>query len=140
MIPDPVDNVRMDPRPVNLAAALRSFDEIYDPRIVARVNNYDVRIAHAQGEHVWHVHAETDEFFLVLDGQFDVALRDSDGREHTVSLHQGDVFVVPKGTEHKPSSPGGSILMFEPSQTLTTGDWHEGAIPDHVHSTTGTEL
>jgi mannose-6-phosphate isomerase-like protein (cupin superfamily) len=127
-------------QPINLTAALRSFDEVYSPRIVARMNDYDVRIAHAQGEHVWHVHADTDEFFLVLDGQFDIALRDSDGRERTVSLRQGDVFVVPKGTEHKPYSPGGSILMFEPSQTLTTGDWHEGDIPEHVHSTTGQAL
>jgi mannose-6-phosphate isomerase-like protein (cupin superfamily) len=130
----------MDLGPVNLTAALASFSDSYDPRIVARVNDYDVRIAHASGEHVWHVHADTDEFFLVLDGQFDVALRDEAGREATVSLRQGDVFVVPKGTEHKPSSPGGSILMFEPSQTITTGDWHEGDIPAHVRSTTGTQL
>lgn len=126
--------------PVNLPAALRSFDEIYSPRIVARVNDYDVKIAHASGEHVWHVHADTDEFFLVLDGQFDVALRDPDGRERSVSLGTGDVFVVPKGTEHKPSSPGGSILMFEPAETLSTGDRHDGDIPEHVHSTTGSEL
>ena len=86
------------------------------------------------------MHADTDEFFLVLDGLFDVAVRDEDGSEHTVSLRAGDVFVVPKGTEHKPSSPGGSILMFEPAQTLSTGDWHEGTIPDHVHSTTGSQL
>jgi mannose-6-phosphate isomerase-like protein (cupin superfamily) len=130
----------MDAKPVNLHAALSSFDEIYSPRIVTRMNDYDVRIAHAQGDHVWHVHADTDEFFLVIDGQFDIALRDADGTERTVSLREGDVFVVPKGTEHKPSSPGGSILMFEPSQTLSTGDWHEGEIPDHVHSTTGQEL
>jgi mannose-6-phosphate isomerase-like protein (cupin superfamily) len=56
----------------------------------------------------------TDEFFLVIDGQFDIALRDGDG-ERTVSLRSGDIFVVQKGTEHKPSSQGGSILMFEPS-------------------------
>jgi mannose-6-phosphate isomerase-like protein (cupin superfamily) len=130
----------MNATPVNLHAALSSFDEVYSPRIVTRMNDYDVRIAHAKGEHVWHVHADTDEFFLVIDGQFDIALRDADGTERAVSLRQGDVFVVPKGTEHKPSSPGGSILMFEPSQTLTTGDWHEGEIPDHVHSTTGQEL
>ncbi len=130
----------MDAKPVNLHAALSSFDEIYSPRIVTRMNDYDVRIAHAKGEHVWHAHADTDEFFLVIDGQFDIALRDADGAEHAVSLREGDVFVVPKGTEHKPSSPGGSILMFEPSQTLSTGDWHEGEIPDHVHSTTGQEL
>jgi mannose-6-phosphate isomerase-like protein (cupin superfamily) len=129
----------MDAQPVNLQAALSSFDEIYSPRIVARMNDYDVRIAHAEGEHVWHVHADTDEFFLVLAGQFDIALREG-GAERLVSLHEGDVFVVPKGTEHKPSSPGGSILMFEPSGTMTTGDRHEGDIPAHVHSTSGQEL
>ena len=130
----------MDATPVSLTAALRSFEETYSPRIVTRVNDYDVKIAHASGDHVWHVHADTDEFFLVLDGQFDIAMRDRDGSEHSVSLQAGDVFVVPKGTEHKPSSPGSSILMFEPAQTLSTGDWHEGDIPGHVHSTTGAQL
>jgi mannose-6-phosphate isomerase-like protein (cupin superfamily) len=126
--------------PVNLTTALASFDEVYSPRIVARMNDYDVRIAHTKGEHVWHVHEDTDEFFLVLDGRFDVAIREADGTERTVVLHRGDTFVVPKGTEHKPSSPGGSILMFEPSGTSTTGDRHEGKIPDHVDSTTGHNL
>ena len=127
----------MKPQPVNLTTALASFDDVYSPRIVTRMNDYDVRIAHARGEHVWHVHDETDEFFLVLDGRFDISLRGADGSETTVVLNQGDVFVVPRGTEHKPSSPGGSILMFEPSGTSTTGDRHEGEIPDHVDSTTG---
>jgi mannose-6-phosphate isomerase-like protein (cupin superfamily) len=126
--------------PVNLAEALASFDQVYSPRIVTRVNNYDVRIAHTRGEHVWHVHDDTDEFFLVLGGEFNVSLREADGTERTVSLHAGDVFVVPKGTQHKPSSPGGDILMFEPTGTLTTGDSHEGAIPDDVDSTTGRTL
>lgn len=130
----------MHPTPVNLTEALASFDDIYSPRIVARVNDYDVRVAHTKGEHVWHVHADTDEFFLVLDGQFDVAVRDGEGNETTVVLRKGDTFVVPKGSEHKPSSPGGAILMFEPSGTSTTGDRHEGEIPDHVDSTTGHEL
>jgi mannose-6-phosphate isomerase-like protein (cupin superfamily) len=127
-------------KPVNLHEALASFDDIYSPRIVARMNDYDVRIAHAKGEHVWHVHADTDEFFLVLDGQFDVAIRGADGTETVVRLHAGDTFVVPKGTEHKPSSPGASILMFEPSGTVSTGDRHEGEIPSHVDSTAGHEL
>jgi mannose-6-phosphate isomerase-like protein (cupin superfamily) len=132
---------RMESKPVNLTEALASFDDIYSPRIVTRMNDYDVRVAHAKGDHLWHTHADTDEFFLVLDGVFEISLRDGqDGAERTVRLRRGDVFVVPKGTEHKPSSPGGSILMFEPSQTLTTGDWHEGEIPDHVDSTTGHEL
>jgi mannose-6-phosphate isomerase-like protein (cupin superfamily) len=130
----------MDLTPVNLTTALAGFDAVYSPRIVARMNDYDVRIAHAKGEHVWHTHAETDEFFLVLEGRFDIALRDADGSETTVVLERGDTFVVPKGIEHKPSSPGGSILMFEPSGTSSTGDTHEGEIPDHVDSTTGHDL
>lgn len=104
------------------------------------MNDYEVRVAHTKGEHVWHVHEGTDEFFLVLDGQFDVAIRDANGSQTTVTLRQGDMFVVPKGTEHKPSSPGASILMFEPSGTSTTGDRHEGPIPAHVDSTAGHEL
>jgi len=126
--------------PVNLETALASFDEIYSPRIVATMNDYDVRVAHTLGDHVWHAHDDTDEFFLVLEGRFDIALRDGSGGERTVVLTKGDIFVVPKGTEHKPTSPGGSILMFEPSGTSTTGDRHEGEIPDHVDSTVGTSL
>ena len=85
------------------------------------------------------MHDHTDEFFLVIDGRFDIALRDGEG-ERTVSLRSGDMFVVPQGVEHKPSSPGGSILMFEPTGTLSTGDRHEGDIPAHVDSTAGREI
>lgn len=130
----------MSAKPVNLTSALESFEEIYSPRIVGRVNDYDVKIAKTRGEHVWHVHEDTDEFFLVLDGRFDLALRDAEGNETRVELRPGDTFVVPRGTEHKPSSPGGAILMFEPSGTLATGDRHEGEIPGHVDSTAGHEL
>jgi mannose-6-phosphate isomerase-like protein (cupin superfamily) len=126
--------------PVNLTKALASFTDNYSPRIVARVNDYDVRVAHALGDHVWHVHDDTDEFFLVLDGRFDVSLRDPDGGERTVQLRAGDTFVVPRGTEHRPSSPGGSILMFEPTGTSSTGNHHEGEVPDHVDSTVGRDL
>jgi mannose-6-phosphate isomerase-like protein (cupin superfamily) len=127
-------------KPVNITEALASFDDVYSPRIVARMNDYDVRVAHTLGDHVWHVHEDTDEFFLVLDGRFDIALRAADGTESTVELRKGDTFVVPKGTEHRPTSTGGSILMFEPSGTSSTGDRHEGELPDNVDSTTGHEL
>lgn len=126
----------MTDMPISLSQALATFTDVYSPRIVGRVNDYDIRIAHVRGEHIWHVHEHTDEFFLVLDGQVDISLRE-DGRERTVTLHAGEIFVVPKGTEHKPASPGGAILMFEPSGTVTTGDRHEGAVPAHVDSTTG---
>ncbi len=96
----------MTPSPVNLTA-----DEVYSPRIVARMNDYDVRIAHTLGEHVWHVHEDTDEFFLVLAGCFNVSLPEPGGRETTVALRQGDTFVVPKGTEQQPSSGGGACAL-----------------------------
>jgi mannose-6-phosphate isomerase-like protein (cupin superfamily) len=131
----------MTTEPLNLAGALASFDQAWSPRIVARVNDYEVRVAHARGDHVWHVHDETDEFFLVVDGTFDIALRDGPGGAgRSVHLAAGDVFVVPRGTEHRPSSTGGSILMFEPTGTSTTGDRHEGEIPAGVDSTTGHAL
>lgn len=125
---------------MNLFEALDSIDEIYSPHIVGRVNDYDVKIARANGDHVWHVHDSTDEFFLVLEGQFDIAWRESDGTERTVELRAGDIHVVPKGVEHKPSSPGGAILMFEPSGTINTGDRNDGVIPGYIRSTTGHEL
>lgn len=124
---------------VNLSEALDSFEAIYSPRVVATMNDYDVRVAHTLGEHIWHSHEDTDEFFLVLAGRFDIAMRDSDGNERLVELHEGDLFVVPKGVEHKPSSPGGSILMFEPSGTSSTGN-HVGPLPGHIDSTTGHSL
>jgi len=123
--------------PIELAAALASFDALWSPRIVTRVNDYDVRIAKVSGEHVWHVHDNTDEFFLVLDGELHIALRDEAGSERTVVLPTGAVFVVPKGTFHKPSSKAGaSVLLVEPAGTLSVGDVHD-EVPDHVDVTTG---
>jgi len=69
----------MEPTPVNIEAALAQFDEVYSPRIIGQVNDYDIRIAHTRGEHVWHTHDHTDEFFLVVGGQFSISLRDPDG-------------------------------------------------------------
>ncbi|HYN95297.1 MAG TPA: cupin domain-containing protein [Pilimelia sp.] len=127
--------------PVALSAALGTFDALWSPRIVTRVNDYDVRIAKVAGEHVWHRHDDTDEFFLVLSGELSIALRDEPtGHERTVVLPQGSVFVVPRGTHHKPSSAAGaSILMFEPTGTSTVGDDH-GTVPEHVDATTGHPL
>ena len=70
------DDGRMTITPISLSQALAAFSDIYSPRIVGRVNDYDIRVVHARGEHVWHVHDHTDEFFLVIDGQFDIALRE----------------------------------------------------------------
>lgn len=121
--------------PISLTAALASFDALWSPRIVTSVNDYDVRVAKVAGEHVWHTHDHTDEFFLVLDGELRI---DLPGR--AVTLRRGEVFTVPRGTAHKPSSvPGASILVFEPTGTSTVGDQHD-EVPDHVDATTGHAL
>jgi mannose-6-phosphate isomerase-like protein (cupin superfamily) len=125
--------------PIALGEALASFDALWSPRIVTRVNDYDVRVAKVEGEHLWHVHDDTDEFFLVLDGELHISLREPGG-ERTVRLPRGTVFTVPRGTAHRPYAPSGAaILMFEPTGTSTVGDRHD-EIPDHVDSTTGHEL
>lgn len=129
----------MNNEPIALGTALASFDAVWSPRIVTRVNDYDVRVAKVDGEHLWHAHDNTDEFFLVLDGELHLALREPAG-ERTVVLPQGTVFTVPRGTEHKPYAPSGAaILMFEPTGTATVGDRHD-EIPAHVDATTGHAL
>ncbi|MFJ7961650.1 cupin domain-containing protein [Streptomyces sp. NPDC096319] len=126
----------MSNQPISLPQVLASFDALWSPRIVTRVNDYDVRVAKVEGEHIWHAHDDTDEFFLALDGELHISLREPEG-EHTVRLPRGAVFTVPAGTEHKPSAPSGAaILMFEPTGTPTVGDRHD-EIPAHVDATTG---
>lgn len=126
-------------QPIDLAAALASFTEAWSPRIVTTVNDYDIRLARFAGEHVWHVHTDTDEFFLVLDGVIDIGLREKAG-ERTVTLRRGEVFVVPRGVFHKPSSAdGAAVLLVEPTGTLSVGDEHD-EVPDHVDATTGHRL
>ncbi|MDQ7805053.1 cupin domain-containing protein [Amycolatopsis sp. A133] len=121
--------------PIDLNEVLASFDAAWSPRIVTRVNDYDIRLARFDGEHVWHVHQDTDEFFLVLDGEIEIGLRDP--AERVVTLGRGQVFVVPKGTFHKPSSKtGASVLLVEPAGTLSVGDAHD-EVPGHVDVTTG---
>jgi mannose-6-phosphate isomerase-like protein (cupin superfamily) len=131
----------MSENPIDLAAALSSFDQVWSPRILTRVNDYDVRVAKVRGAYIWHAHEDTDEFFLLIDGDLRIRLRDgADAPERVVTLHPGSVFVVPRGVEHRPESDGGaSILLFEPAGTLTVGDRHE-EVPAHVDATTGHPL
>ena len=104
--------------PMSLAAVLATFDETWSPRTVAIMNDYDIRVVKAAGEFTRHAHPDTDEFFLVLDGQLTIRLDAGD-----VSLSHGDVYVVPRGVSHQPVSAGGAhILLLEPSVTVNTGD------------------
>ncbi|MFE0455602.1 cupin domain-containing protein [Streptomyces sp. NPDC058914] len=129
----------MTDEPVVLSAALASFAEQWSPRIVTTVNDYDVRVAKVEGEHLWHAHDHTDEFFLVLEGELHIGLREPAG-ERTVVLPRGSVFTVPRGTEHKPYAPVPTqILVIEPTGTSTVGDRHD-EVPAHVDETTGHAL
>lgn len=133
------ERTAMTREPIALDQALASFDALWSPRIVTSVNDYDVRVAKVEGTHIWHVHDDTDEFFLVLGGELHIDLREPAG-ERRVTLPQGSLFTVPRGIEHRPHAPEGArILLFEPTGTPTVGDRHD-EIPDHVDATTGTPI
>ena len=109
----------MSTKAVNLAEKLDSFSEQWAPRVVASYNGNDICVVRVEGEFVWHSHAETDDFFLVLDGELDIELRDG-----TVTLRPGELFVVPRGVEHRPVARKGEVklLLIEPRGTPNTGD------------------
>jgi mannose-6-phosphate isomerase-like protein (cupin superfamily) len=106
------------PGPINLAESLAGFTGHWQPRTVAEFNGHDVMLVKAQGEFVWHKHDETDDFFLVLRGELEIQLRD-----RNVTLRAGDLFIVPKGIEHRPvAREEVHLLLVEPSGTPNTGD------------------
>ena len=104
---------------VNLAEKLASFSDHWAPRIVARYNDNEVRLVKVEGEFIWHQHDETDELFLVIEGSLDIELRD-----RTVHLQPGELFVVPRGVEHRPVARRGEarLIVIEPAGTPNTGD------------------
>jgi mannose-6-phosphate isomerase-like protein (cupin superfamily) len=104
--------------PVDLAQALATFDEAFQPRIVGDYNDNKIMVAKVRGEFVWHAHPDTDDFFLVLDGKLTIELRD-----RVVELGPGEMFVVPRGVEHRPRADDEAhILLIEPAGTPNTGD------------------
>ncbi|KAA0265217.1 MAG: cupin domain-containing protein [Chloroflexi bacterium] len=108
----------MDYSPINLKGKFSKFTERWSPKIIAQMNDYHFKLAKVQGEFVWHDHPETDEVFIVVEGRLDILFRG--GR---VSLHEGEMFVVPKGIEHKPAAEQEChILLIEPAGTVNTGD------------------
>ncbi|WP_409301615.1 cupin domain-containing protein [Pseudomonas sp. KCJK8993] len=103
---------------INFAQKLGLFSEQWTPKVIAEMNDYQFKISRLQGEFVWHSHAETDETFIVLDGLLHIDFRD--GR---VSIASGEMFVVPRGVEHKPwSEQEVKLLLIEPRGVLNTGD------------------
>ena len=105
-------------QPINLKDKFSRFSEQWSPKIIAQMNDYHFKIAKIEGEFIWHDHPETDEVFIVFKGQLEIQLRDG-----SVVLSEGELFVVPKGMEHKPvAKQECHILLVEPKGTLNTGD------------------
>ena len=103
---------------VNLAAKLATFSEHWQPRTIGQFNGHDLMVVKVRGEFVWHKHDDTDDFFLVLHGRLAIELRD-----RTVELGPGELFVVPRGVEHRPvAKEEAHILLIEPTGTANTGD------------------
>lgn len=113
---------------VRLAEKLATFSEHWSPKIVSTFNGHDVMIVKLKGEFVWHSHAETDDFFLVLKGDLTIQLRDGD-----VQLGPGDLYVVPKGVEHRPvAEEEVHLLLIEPHGTPNTGDPKTAAVKETI--------
>jgi mannose-6-phosphate isomerase-like protein (cupin superfamily) len=104
--------------PINLSEKLALFSEHWSPRVVAELNDYQLKLVKLQGEFVWHEHKDTDEAFLVLDGEMEIGFRD-----RTVTLRKGELFVVPRGVEHiTRAARECSALVIEPRGVVNTGD------------------
>lgn len=103
---------------INFRDKLAKFSDHFAPKIIARMNDYDFKLVKTLGEFVWHSHAETDEVFIIIDGELTIEFRDG-----SVSLKAGEMFVIPRGVEHRPVAQRECQLMLvEPTGTVNTGD------------------
>ena len=103
---------------INFTEKFSLFTDLWSPRIIAQMNDNHFKLARIKGEFVWHSHPETDEVFIVISGSMKIHLR-----EEIIELNTGEMYVVPKGIEHKPTAEGQChILLIEPAGTLNTGD------------------
>jgi mannose-6-phosphate isomerase-like protein (cupin superfamily) len=108
----------MTPEKINLAEKFLLFSDYWNPRIAGELNGQQVKLVKFKGPFVWHHHEHEDELFLVVRGSFDMEFRN-----RTVTLHEGEFLIVPRGVEHRPvAAEEVSVLLFEPATTLNTGD------------------
>ena len=117
------------PEKVRLADKFALFSEHWAPRLAARYNGNEVRLAKVEGEFHWHSHPDTDELFLVIDGALDMEFRD-----RTERLETGDLIVVPRGVEHRPSARNGEVklLVMDADGTPNTGDSETAFVPVEI--------
>lgn len=113
----------MSYEPINFANKLELFSDQWRPRVIAELNDYQFKIVKLEGDFVWHEHADTDEAFIILDGELRIDFRDG-----AVTLSRGEMYVVPKGVEHKPyAAKEVKLLLIEPRGVRNTGDNAPGA-------------
>ena len=107
------------PLKVNLAERFAAFDAVWSPKIVARYNDNEVRLCRTEGEWVWHKHDETDELFIILEGEFEMAFRD-----RVIVAGPGEMIIVPRGVEHRPAARKGQVklILIDPDGTPNSGD------------------
>lgn len=104
--------------PINFAQKYALFQEQWTPKVVAEMNDYQFKIARLEGDFVWHSHADTDETFIVLEGELRIDFRDG-----AVTIGPGEMYVVKKGIEHKPfAAQEVKLLLIEPRGVINTGD------------------
>lgn len=103
---------------INFEEKLNLFNEQWSPKVIAELNNNQFKIVKIEGDFVWHDHQDTDEAFIVLEGQLRIDFRDG-----SVTISAGEMYVVPKGVEHKPfAEKEVKMLLIEPRGVLNTGD------------------
>ncbi|QFT68978.1 3-hydroxyanthranilate 3,4-dioxygenase [Labrenzia sp. THAF35] len=103
--------------PIRFTEKLARLEGLWSPRVVAEMNDYQFKIVRIQGDFVWHDHPETDETFIVLKGEIRI-----DFRDRAIVLGEGEMYVVPKGVEHKPYAESeAELLLIEPKGILNTG-------------------
>lgn len=103
---------------VNFTDKFSKFDDLWSPKVVSELNDYQFKLVKLQGDFIWHSHADTDEAFIVIKGSMSIELRDQ-----TVNLSEGEMFVVPMGVEHKPRAENEChVLLIEPTGVVNTGD------------------
>ena len=108
----------MNYKPINFADKFKLFGEQWKPKVVAELNDYQLKIVRLEGDFVWHKHADTDEVFIVLDGELRIDFRDG-----AVNIGRGEMYVVPKGVDHKPhAAKEVKLLLIEPRGVPNTGD------------------
>jgi mannose-6-phosphate isomerase-like protein (cupin superfamily) len=117
----------MTPEKINIQEKLNLFNDYWNPRVVGKLNGQLVKLVKFNGEFVWHKHDNEDEMFLVINGEFNMELRDK-----TLTISKGDFIIIPKGTEHRPVANNEvHIMLFEPDSTLNTGDSIESDLTRH---------